>query len=69
MKIGEIRYNKFGTPMRIVDFTRHDDVTIEFLDLHNMKKKLLIVILKMEELKTLMIELLEVLGILVKVNI
>ena len=39
MKIGEIRYNKFGTPMRIVDFTRHDDVTIEFLDLHNMKKK------------------------------
>ena len=39
MKIGEIRYNKFGTPMRIVDFARHDDVTIEFLDLHNMKKK------------------------------
>ena len=39
MKIGEIRYNKFGTPMRIVDFTRHDDVTIEFLDLHKMKKK------------------------------
>lgn len=39
MKIGEIRYNKLGTPMRIVDIRSSDDITIEFLDLHNMKKK------------------------------
>ena len=39
MKIGEIRYNKLGTPMRIVEIRSNEDITIEFLDLHNMKKK------------------------------
>ena len=39
MKIGEIRYNNYGTPMRIVEYVNSDNITIEFLDVHKFRKK------------------------------
>ena len=39
MKIGEIRYNNYGTPMMIVEYVNSDNITIEFLDVHRVRKK------------------------------
>lgn len=41
IKIGEIRYNTYGTPMRIVKIKDNYIVEIEFLDLHNVHKDVL----------------------------
>ncbi len=37
-RLGEIRYNTFGTPMKIVEYKNHGDITIEFLDQYKIKK-------------------------------
>ena len=69
MKIGEIRYNKLGTPMRIVEIRSNEDITIEFLDLHNMKKKTTYSNFKNGGIKNPYDRSLKVLGILEKENI
>lgn len=38
LKVGEIRYNSFGTPMKIIGYEKMDKITIEFLDLHKFQK-------------------------------
>ena len=36
--LGEIRYNTFGTPMKIIEYTNHGDITVEFLDQYRIQK-------------------------------
>lgn len=38
-KLGEIRYNTFGTPMQIVEYNAFNDIVVEFLDLHRVRRK------------------------------
>ena len=51
MRVGEIRYHTQGTPMRIVEFKNSEDVTIEFLDLHRVRKKTIYVNFKSGQIK------------------
>lgn len=36
--IGEIRYNSFGTPMKIIGYRRQGDLDVQFLDVHGFIK-------------------------------
>ena len=51
LRVGEIRYNTQGTPMRIVEFKNSEDVTIEFLDLYRVRKKTIYVNFKSGQIK------------------
>ena len=37
-RLGEIRYNTFGTPMKIIEYRNHGDITVEFLDQYRIQK-------------------------------
>ena len=37
-RLGEIRYNTFGTPMKIIEYKNHGDITVEFLDQYRIQK-------------------------------
>ena len=37
-RLGEIRKNKFGTDMKIIEYVNSDNVTIKFLDEHGFEK-------------------------------
>ena len=37
-RLGEIRYNTFGTPMKIIEYRSHGDITVEFLDQYRIQK-------------------------------
>ena len=34
---GEVNYNTFGTQMKIIEYKRSDDITVEFQDEHRAK--------------------------------
>ena len=36
-RLGEIRYNTFGTPMKIIEYRNHGDITVEFLDQYRIR--------------------------------
>lgn len=38
-RTGEINNNKFGTPMKIIEYNSREDVTIEFQDEHKLQKR------------------------------
>ena len=38
-RLGEVRNNKFGTPMKIVEYRCADDIDVEFLDEHHYIKE------------------------------
>ena len=38
-RLGEIRNNKFGTPMKIIRYGSYDDIDVEFLDEHHYIKE------------------------------
>lgn len=37
-RIGEVRFNRYGTPMKIIDYINSKDVVVEFQDEHHYKK-------------------------------
>lgn len=39
LKIGEIRYNTYGTPMKIINVKKNQIVEIQFLDEHGVIKE------------------------------
>lgn len=38
-RLGEIRLNKYGTPMKIIEYKCADDITIKFLDVYERERK------------------------------
>ena len=38
-RIGEINYNRFGTKMKIIDYVRKDNITVEFQDEYKVQTK------------------------------